>query len=189
MSKATARFEKVAVDANVLVALVDAALSTDDRARLDEFVSQMDKAKGQIVIPMPALAEFLAGADMAGLEYLDKLERKAYIEVAPFDRKAATECALLEAASHGRATQAAANGKSAAAAKKDGSNGSRQKVKVDRQIVAIAKACGARAIVSGDDGVRAAALRAGVQPMTIQELPLPDSARQHKLPLEAKPAR
>lgn len=187
MSKASG-FEKVAVDTNFLVALVDSALNDDDRARLEEFVTQMDKAKGQIVIPMPALAEFLAGAEQAGLEYLDRLERKAYVEVAPFDRRAATECALLEAAAYGRATKAIASGKNAAVAKKDGVNGTRQKVKVDRQIVAIAKACGARAIISGDEGVRAAALRAGVKPMTIHELPLPDSARQHKLPLDARPA-
>lgn len=185
MSKAGG-FEKIAVDTNFLVALVDDALNDDDRARLDELVAQVDKVKGQIVIPMPALAEFLAGAEQAGLEYLDRLERKAYIEVAPFDRKAATECALLEAAAYGRATHAASNGKSAAAAKKDGVNGTRQKVKVDRQIVAIAKACGARVIISADDGVRAAALRAGVKHMTIQDLPLPDTVRQHKLPLETR---
>lgn len=180
--------QKVAVDTNFLVALVDSNLCDDDRARIDEFVASMEKSKGQVVIPMPALAEFLAGAEQAGLEYLDKLERKTYIEVAPFDRKAATECALLDAAAYGRATRAAANGTDVAAAKKDGGNGNRQKVKVDRQIVAIAKACGAKAIISADDGVRAAALRAGIQHWTIADLPLPDSARQHKLPLDPRPA-
>jgi predicted nucleic acid-binding protein len=179
--------QKVAVDTNFLVALVDPKLSADSRARIDAFLADMEKKKGQIVVPMPALAEFLAGADQAGLEYMDKLERRACIEVAPFDRRSATECALLDAAALGRAAQALAEGKDAQAAKKDGGVGSRQKVKVDRQIVAIAKACGARAVISGDDGVRACALRAGLQSWTIHDLPLPDSARQSQLQFEARP--
>lgn len=175
----------MAVDTNFLVALVKLDLSVDDRARINGFIEDMDKRKGQLVIPMPVLAEFLAGADQAGLEYVDKLERKAYVEVAAFDRKAATECALLEAASFGRANYAASNGGDPAAAKRDGGTGTRQKVKVDRQIVAIAKACGVKAIISEDDGVRAAALRAGIKHLTIQDLALPESARQQHLPLES----
>jgi hypothetical protein len=68
--------------------------------------------------------------------------------------------------------------------KRDGGKAAWQKIKIDRQIVAIAKTQGAKFIVSDDDGVRASAARAGIKAQKIDELPLPDSARQTKLPME-----
>ena len=180
--------EKVAVDTNFLVALLDGALAGDDRLRIDDFIAKMEKSKGQLIIPMPVIAEFLAGADHAGLEHLEKLERRAYVEVASFDRRSATECALLDSAALGRAVAAKESGKDATAAKKDGSAGSRQKVKVDRQIVAIAKAYGARTIISNDGDVRTCALRAGIQHLQLRDLPLPDSSKQGKLDLAPQSA-
>lgn len=179
--------DKVAVDTNFLVALLDESLNADDRARLDDFVATIEKSRGKLIIPMPVLAEFLAGADHAGLEHADALEHRAYVEIAPFDRKSASECALLESAAFGRAAVAKSKGKDSAAAKKDGDTASRQKVKVDRQIVAIAKAFGAKTIISNDDGVRTHALRAGISHMKVSELPLPPSAAQRKLDLVPNP--
>lgn len=174
---------KLAVDANFLVALVDPGLSPDDRARIDHLLSRVDKAKSQIIIPMPALAEFLVGADQAGIEVMNKLERKAFIDLAPFDRAAAFECAQLDRAAIGGGTLAARQGKDNGAGKKDGVQAHWQKIKIDRQIVAIAKARGAQLIVSRDDGVRSNALRVGIQALTVQELELPESAKQGKLEL------
>ncbi|MBT9527086.1 MAG: PIN domain-containing protein [Rhizobacter sp.] len=181
MTKAIA--EKVAVDTNFLVALLDDKLNADDRARLDDFIAKIEKGKGKLIVPMPVLAEFLAGADHAGLEHADALERRAYVEIAPFDRKSATECALLESAAFGRAAVAKEKGEDASAAKKDSKTASRQKVKVDRQIVAIAKAFGAKTIISNDGDVRTHALRAGISHLYLRDLPLPPSAAQGKLDL------
>ena len=172
---------KIAVDANFLVALVNLELNADDRARIDHFIAEADKSKSQIVIPMPALAEFLVGADQAGIEIVNKLERKAYIDLAPFDRAAAFECAQLDRAALGGSAMATKKGKDQRTGKKDGVEAPWQKIKIDRQIVAIAKSRGAQLIVSGDDGVRSNALRVGIQACTLQELALPESARQHKL--------
>lgn len=117
--------KSILVDANFLVAMVDPKLSTDDRARIDHLFETVEKAKGRIVIPMPAAAEYLVGADIAGVETLNRLERKAHILLAPFDRAAAFECAQLDRASIG------------AGDKRDGSTAPWQKIKIDRQIVAI----------------------------------------------------
>jgi hypothetical protein len=153
-------------------------------------MEQVDKAKAVIIVPMPALAEFLVGADLAAVDAMQKLERKTYVLPAPFDRMAAFECAQLDRAALGGATfgrkagtatsKVDANG---SAAKKDGVSEPWQKIKIDRQIVAIAKANGARLIISEDAGVRGNALRVGIATRTIGELELPAEARQGKLEL------
>jgi hypothetical protein len=76
--------------------------------------------------------------------------------------------------------------------KKDGSDEPWQKIKVDRQVVAIGKVHGAMLAVSQDKGVRTAALRSGMQACTIEELPFDPDDAQAKLPLpepKAKPKR
>jgi rRNA-processing protein FCF1 len=174
---------KLAVDANFLVALVDSTLDPDDRARIDYLLARIDKAKSQILIPMPALAEFLVGADNAGIEIMNKLERRAFIELAPFDRMAAFECAQLDRAAIGGGYLKAKKGKDSGSAKKDGIQAQWQKIKIDRQIVAIAKSRGAQIILSKDNGVRNNALRVGMQAFKIEDLELPEAAKQRKLEL------
>ncbi|MFM0327714.1 PIN domain-containing protein [Caballeronia glebae] len=161
----------VLVDANFLVMLVSNDVSDDDRARIDHFLFNAEKSKARIVVPMPAVAEYLVGANTAAIESFNKLERKAHIFVAPFDRAAAFECALLD-----RAALGAGN-------KKDEVAAPWQKIKVDRQIIAIGKAQGATIVISRDDGVRKNALRVGISAMTVSELELPASAKQARLNL------
>lgn len=67
--------------------------------------------------------------------------------------------------------------------KKDETEAPWKKIKVDRQIIAIGKSLGATLVISGDVSVRNNALRVGMQGMTIQELELPEAAKQHKLAL------
>ena len=107
---------------------------------------------------------------------MNELERKKHFLIAPFDRAAAFECALLDRAALG------------AGDKKDGAIDPWQKVKIDRQIVAIGKANGARLVISGDAAVRSNAIRIGMDARTVHDLELPQSARQGKLALttEAK---
>lgn len=159
------------VDANFLVAYVSPKTSEEDKARIDFPINSIEKSNGRIIIPMPAMAEYLVGADIAGIETINKLERKAYIYIAPFDRLAAFECALIDRAALGGGD------------KRDGSNLPWQKIKIDRQIVAIGKSLGATLVISQDEGVCKNALRVGINSCRIQELPLPESTRQHKLEL------
>lgn len=167
----------VAVDANFLVAWVSPGTSADDRARIEYLLETTEKAKGRFLIPMPAMAEYLVRADTAGLETMNRLERKSCVQLAPFDRAAAFECAQLDRAALGGGD------------KRDGVDEPWQKIKIDRQIIAIAKAYGATLVVSGDDGIRKNALRVGMQAVTLQELPLPESVRQRVLDLPADPGK
>lgn len=163
-----------AIDANFLVANVDPKLTDDDRHRLTHFLERAAKARSLVIVPMPAFAEYLVRVDQAGLASLEQLERKRYVYLAPFDRAAAFECAQMDAAAIGRGD------------KKDGAGDAWQKIKIDRQIVAIAKARGAQLLVSADQGLHGNAARIGMRCCTIQDLPLPDEARQGKLDLPGK---
>lgn len=174
----TALPKVILVDANFLVAVVSRHTSVDDKARIDHLLTRVEKAKSKIVIPMPAVAEYLVRADIAGIETLNKLERKSFIALAPFDRVAAFECAQIDRAALGGSPD-----------KKDGTMVPWQKIKIDRQIVAIGKSLGAGLCISADGGVRNNALRIGIASVTIQELELPESAKQGKLALVERPIR
>lgn len=62
----------------------------------------------------------------------------------------------------------------------------RQSVKVDWQIIAIAKANGARLLITNDTDMLTEAQRSGVSCAKICALPIPDHLRQHDLQLEKK---
>jgi len=167
----------VAVDTCFLVRALVTARRADDEHKAWHFIERMEKARHKLVVPMPALAEYLVRADTASLEIVEQLERKAYVEAKPFDRAAAFECAQMDAAARGRGD------------KRDGSRDSWQKVKIDRQIVAIAKSVGAELIITDDDSVKACALRVGIPSMRVSDLSLPPEVRQGTLPLKGKPRR
>jgi predicted nucleic acid-binding protein len=169
-----AEFPKcILVDANFLIEYVSPKTSNDDRERINHFLATTEKIKAKIIIPMPAFAEYLVGADTAAIDTSNMLERKAYVVLAPFDRAAAFECALIDRAAIG-------NGD-----KKDGLETPWQKIKIDRQNVAIGKAYGAKLVISADIGVRNNALRIGMLAKTIQDLELPAGAKQISLDLPA----
>ena len=60
---------------------------------------------------------------------------------------------------------------------------SRAKIKFDRQIVAIAKAEGARAVYSDDESVIRYSRQAGLEALRTSDLPLPPDDPQAELPL------
>ena len=62
----------VLVDANFIVAYVSPKTTEDDRARIDNFIERAEKSKSKIVFPMPAIAEFLVRADLAGVDFLNR---------------------------------------------------------------------------------------------------------------------
>jgi predicted nucleic acid-binding protein len=169
------KFSKIIlIDTNVLIVYIantSNEITSDDKERLDYFFKCVEKYKSKIIIPMPAVAEFLVKADHASIESLNKLEKKKYILLAPFDRAAAFECAQLDRAALGTGN------------KKDGAIEDWQKIKVDRQIVAIGKSQGVSLIITEDNGVKNSALRVGIEAKAINDLELPASARQEKLPL------
>lgn len=157
----------IVVDSNFIISYITKKDTTsDDRARMDCFIEDVENAKSKIIFPMIAISEFLVRAENAGLAILDELEKKACILVANFDRAAAQELAKME--------RNALN----AGDKRAGSEEPYQKIKVDRQIVAIGLAHGAKMIISRDVAVRNEATRLGLFAARIQDLELPQSARQ-----------
>lgn len=165
---------RVLVDANFLVALLRPSETDESSMRARYLVKRIALRKGTLIIPTPVVAEYLVGADEAGITSLNAFERQAHIMLATFDRAAAFECAMLD--------RAAILGPQKD--KKDGSDEPWQKIKVDRQLVAIGKVHGALLAISQDKGVRTAALRSGMQACSIQELPMDPDDAQTKLPLQ-----
>lgn len=164
----------VALDCNALTCLTGP--DGDDKIRLNHLLEEIDKRRGKVIIPTPAIAEYLVKADQAALEFVGALDRRACIKMADFDLAAAFEAAQMDAASLWRGD------------KKDGSSEAWQRVKIDRQIVAIAKANGAKLIVSNDKGVCTCAARVGLKGLRIDELAFPDAARQRTLQIDGSVA-
>lgn len=159
----------IVVDANFIVAFCSSDTPPDDRARIEGFIEHVEKSKSKVVFPMVAVAEFLVGAELAGIEFLNTLEKKSCIHMADFNKAAAYELAQIDRAAIG------------AGNKKDESEENWQKIKTDRQLVATGKSLGAQLIISNDGGVRNNALRIGIKAMRIQDLELPESAKQMHL--------
>lgn len=157
----------IVVDSNFIISYITKKDTTaDDRARMGYFIEEVEKSRSKIIFPMIAISEFLVGAENAGLAVLDELEKRACILVANFDRAAAQELARME------------RNALDAGDKRAGSKEPYQKIKVDRQIVAIGLAHGAKMIISRDNAVRNEATRLGLFAARIEDLELPHSARQ-----------
>ncbi len=107
--------------------------------RLKHFVQTLSDEGRRIIVPTPALAELLVGAGEAAAEYMRILSNSAVFEIASFDQMAAVEAALIEQKARGEGD------------KRGGvAEASWQKVKFDRQIVAIARVRRATTVCSDD---------------------------------------
>lgn len=107
-------------------------------------------------------------AGRAREEIYQKLSMKAVFKITAFDSRAAMECALLlaEALDAGSKRQI-----------------SKTKFKFDWQIIAIAAAHDATTVYSDDGDIALYGKRANLIVIKVDDLPLPASARQHKLEL------
>jgi predicted nucleic acid-binding protein len=154
----------VAFDANVLIDLFNPRIKGDRRAKLDGLLEQCAKAK--VVIPTPCLTEYLVRAGKARDELMTKLSASRSFSIEPFDQRAATECALLLADHWNSATRKQI---------------SRTKFKFDWQIVSIALSRSVTHLYSDDTDLRRIVEKLPLTVTEIDQLPIPDSARQTKL--------
>lgn len=146
---------------SLVAACVDGHVIPDARERVDYLIKCLDKGT-KVIIPTPVLAEALVRAGpAASQQYVDKLSKSAAFEIVNFDTLAALEAAEM-------ARQAIAAG-----SLRMGATGPRQKIKVDRQIVAIAKVLRCSTIYSNDTDIAAIAKGSGVAVVGIEQLPLP----------------
>lgn len=132
------------------------------RDRIDYLVNDLAKSNTKLVIPTPALSEALVRAGAAASQQIvDYLTKWTVFQIAPFDTRAAIEVAAMTRAALSR-------GK-----KKGASDAVWNKVKYDRQIVAIAKVVGATMIYSDDGDIRTIAREVQIAVNGLADLPLP----------------
>jgi hypothetical protein len=107
----------------------------------------------------------------ANTDYLSIINRSKVFEVVPLDAKAAVELAFRNRDVFG---------------KRDKKNDAQpyQKVKVDRQILAICRVTVATRVYTDDKSLIECAKLCGIATMRPCDLPIPETARQHKLDLE-----
>jgi len=141
------------------------------KERVQALVVKIQKEKEKIVIPAPVTAEILTVVGPTYADYLAIINKSRVFEVVPLDEKAAIELAFL-------------NRDAFAASDKKNRLQPYQKVKVDRQILAICKTAGCDTLYTDDKSLIASAKLCGIKTVRLSELPLPDSARQGKLALE-----
>jgi len=142
------------------------------KERVEHLLKTLQASKTQILIPTPVLAEYLVGAGPNKGEYVEKIVASKNFAVEPFNIKAAIELSMLA-------------DPDLAAAKKLDEKTTWAKLKYDRQIIAIAKACGASRVYTDDKNLAACARNNGVAATMTWEIPLPPDAPQMDLGLES----
>jgi predicted nucleic acid-binding protein len=141
------------------------------KERVEGLINELSKEKKKIIIPAPVTAEILTVIGPTNTEYLSIINRSKVFEVVPLDARAATELAFLNRDVFGTRDK-----KSKAQPF--------QKVKVDRQILAICKVAECDTLYTDDKSLIVCAKLCGIATVRLCDLPIPDSARQHKLDLE-----
>lgn len=150
---------------------VGGVLIIDARKRVDHLIATLDSQKAKVLIPTPALSEALSQLDpIVAEKIVRRMDVLSVFRIEAFDTPAALEASSMTF--HAKK----------AGDKKGGAKGTWQKVKVDRQIVAIAKVHGAEIIYSNDSDIKALAQGVGLKVVGIEELPLPPAPRSAPLP-------
>lgn len=159
---------KIVIDTNVLVQIMQNEASADlrhpetgaivDRLfdRAAALVDHIDTLGGVVIIPAPVLSEYLFGIDRGAFQaHLDIISSVKSIEVAAFDQVAAIECAMLVSDAEQKQMDPAA---------------SKAKLRVDRQILAIAVAAGVSEIWTHDIGLMNKARSVGMSAKCLADI-------------------
>jgi predicted nucleic acid-binding protein len=158
------------LDSSVLLDILNRRLDVDHRAKLDDLMAQFKRDRSRVLIPTPALAEVLVWADAAREGYFEILNKSTAFQLASFDSKAALECSILL---------------EDAFTKRERNGITKTKFKFDWQIVAIAISKGVDIVYAEDADLERCCSKAGIRFQRPTELPLPQSAKQRSLDLDA----
>lgn len=142
----------------------------DAQTRVLHLIGELSKERRRLIIPTPVLSEMVLLTEGVGQQYLARIEKSRSFLVAPFDTKAAIELAAMTALSRRQKKKL-----------RPGNPLTVAKLKFDRQIVAIAKVNGATTIYAGDHALATFAKANGINAIKLEELPLPEGARQMDL--------
>lgn len=144
--------------------------------RIELLIETLQEDGETIIIPTPALSEFLVLAKEDGPNYLKIIHKSPLFQVQPFDERAAIELAAI------RLAEEKTLGKKAL--KRQTPQETWAKISFDRQIVAIAKVNNAHTIYSEDTGVANFAHKNRIKVIRVWELPKPKET-QAPLPFAA----
>jgi hypothetical protein len=142
------------------------------KRRADLLVETLGKSRQKIIIPTPAAAELLTAIGPNAQQFFDIIARSRLFEIVSFDLRCAIELACLN-----REIFAVTDPKSSAEAY--------QKVKIDRQIIAIFRVAGVENIYTDDVGMARRARLCNLVPISTAELELPTIDRQTKIEFPA----
>ncbi len=142
------------------------------KKRAENLVETLGEARQKIVLPTPAVAELLTAIGPDAQQYMTIIARSRLFELASFDVRCAIELACLNRdvfSIH------------------DPKKGMEpyQKVKIDRQIIAILKVAGVETVYTDDEGFAKRARICGMIAVSIAELALPAEDRQIQLVFDA----
>jgi hypothetical protein len=111
------------------------------RERVDSLIAGLERDGEAVILPTPGLAEALTTLAEKAIELIEQIEKRACFRIKPFGKREAIEVAM-------RTRAAILSGD-----KRERIGDPWQKVKYDRQIVAIAKTENVSAIYSTDRGI------------------------------------
>lgn len=140
--------------------------------RVQGLVRKLQKSGEKIVIPTPVVAEVLTVAGSEAMDYFDIIGRARAFQIVAFDTRSALELSILN-----RDAWAAQD-------KRDGLDTPYQKLKIDRQILAICKVAGATTLYTDDKSLRNLAERSDISVVALAQIPIPDEDRQLRMELE-----
>ena len=142
------------------------------KRRAEYLVEGLARSRQKIIIPTPAVAELLTAIGPDAQQYFDIIARSRLFEVASFDSRCAIELAFLN-----RDVFASGDPKNRDEAY--------QKIKIDRQIIAIFKVAGVEDLYTDDGGLARRAKLCGMNPIATWQLGLPSDDRQIKMEYDA----
>lgn len=166
----------VVFDASFLIPLFDKNANEPEpgaRRKLNYLFAELERSKARIVVPTPALSEYLVRAGEAGPRYQAVISNSSAFRVAVFDTRAAVEAATMvkEAIDAGD--------------KRLGLATPGQQIKFDRQIIAIARVEGVSRIYSNDSDLKTLVGTNGPQVLAFADLPEPPESDQKEMHFES----
>jgi predicted nucleic acid-binding protein len=141
------------------------------KERAESIIRSLEKQRRKIILPTPACAELLTAIGPSAQQYINMIGRSRLFEIASFDARCAAELALLN-----RDTFASSDQRDKLEPY--------QKIKIDRQIVAICRVYGVAELYTDDVALANRARLCGIVPVRIDEIPIPEGDKQAKLELE-----
>ena len=141
------------------------------RERAESVVFELEKSRSKIILPTPACAELLTAIGPTAQQYIGTISRSRLFEVGNFDARGAVELAILNRGIFSELDQ------------RDKLE-PYQKIKVDRQIIAICRVYDVYELYTDDIGLAKRAKMCGIITIGFAEIIIPEKEKQTNLELE-----